>query len=158
MRQWWGIAAAGAVFLAAIVPAEARGGGGFRGGGGRVFARPAVPAVAARVGEAPRQARGFGHGFGRPFRFGQNGWAFASGYGYGLPWGDSGYDPAANPGEPDAQPEGLPPPPPWLYGYGPVPHHACFKPRLITIGRAPPKSHLPRVVYGSPLPGDCKGV
>ncbi len=156
MRQWLSIAAAGAVFLAAVPPAEARGGMGFRAGGGRVFAHPAIPAVAARAGEAPRQAHAFGHGFGRPFRFGQHGWAFASGIGYGVPWGDGSYDPA-NPGELDAPPERLPPPP-WLYGYRAPPPKVCFKPRLITIGKAAPKSHLPKVVYGSPLPGDCKGV
>ncbi len=154
MRQWLSVAAAGAVFLAAIPPADARGAVGFHAGGGRFFAHPAVhPAVTGRGDEALKQARAFR----RPFRFGQHGWGFASGGGYGVPWGDGSYDPAYLDQAAELPPEGLPPPP-WLYGYGPPPHHACFKPRLITIGRAAPKSRLPRVVYGSPLPGDCKGV
>jgi hypothetical protein len=67
-----------------------------------------------------------------------------------LPYDDAGGEAGIGLGA--ELPAGLPPP--WLYGYGP-PHQACFKPRLITIGKAAPKTHLPRVVYGGPLP--CSG-
>jgi hypothetical protein len=143
------MAAAGTLFLSAIQPADARGfagGAGLRGAGHMAE----HPAVAARPGETPKPKRAF--------RFGRHRWAFASGVGYGLPWGDGSYDPtdAGQASVPSG--EGYPPPPPpWLYGYGP-PHQSCFKPRIITIGKAPPKSHLPRVIYGGPLPCRDEGT
>lgn len=154
MRQWLSAVLAAALCLAAIPPADAKGfggGAGFHAGAGRAFARPAA---VARPAQMPRQTRTLA----RPYRFGRHGWAFASGAGYGLPWSDGSYDPT-DPGQAGMPGEGYPPPPPppWLYGYGP-PHQACFTPRIITIGKPPPKTHLPRIVYGSGAPCDEKGT
>jgi hypothetical protein len=146
MGQWLRGGAAGVLFLAAIAPADARGSAGaagFRAANGQVFVRPAV---AAKPAERPRSEHAF--------RLGRHGWAFASGVGYGMPWGDGSYDP----NDPGQVPLDDYPPPPLLYRYGPPPQLTCFRPRLITIGRPVPRSHLPRVVYGGPLPCGYKGV
>jgi hypothetical protein len=145
MRLWLNVAAAGTIFLVAILPARADARAlavftGLHGGGGRVSAHPASTA---------RLARTLHPGFRR-------GWAFASSAGYGLPWGYGGYD-QGDPGQGAGVPEGLPPPP-WLYGYGLPPHQACFQPRLIMIGKPMPKSHLPHIVYGSPPPCGYNGT
>jgi hypothetical protein len=145
MRQWLNAAAATAFFLGTIPLADARGSAGsvgFHAAGGRVSGKPAVAAKPAGMPERPT------------FRHSRQGWAFAaSGIGYGLPGGDmADYDPAlAVP-----PPEGFPAPP-LLYPYGRPPQLTCIRPRLIMIGKVAPQAHLPRVVYGGPLPCGYKG-
>lgn len=166
MRLWIGIAATAVAIIAADTqPAGARSAGfaaGFAGhGGGRVIAHPAAM---TRVAMGQRPPRPF-----HPHPFLQRGTAFASaaGYGYGFdgpppdPYNSSLEPPtdvpaAIGPGQAMDAPAGLPGPA-WLYGYGLPPRPACFKPRLIMIGKAAPKSHLPKVVYGGPLACGYKG-
>ncbi len=83
--------------------------------------------------------------------------AFASAgaaYGYGLPSNDTGFDPeqGALPLEDKARPEPLP------YVYTRPPQLSCFRPRLIVLGKPAHEPHLPRVVYGAPLPCGFHGV
>lgn len=132
-----------------------------RGGMFRPMMRPAMaaphgfagkPFTRPGTGARPVEARNPEQRF-RPARE-----AFAvagGGFGYlGYPDAYAGDYGAAGAAEPDDRP-----PPVLLYRYERPPQLTCFRPRLITIGIRPAHdAHLPKVVYGGPLPCGFKGT
>jgi hypothetical protein len=107
--------------------------------------RPGAPSTQTEALRQTQDARRFGQGYG-------NG---EGGFGYGVPGvypEQAGYDPRSVP------PEGFAP----QYGNGyevRPPQLTCFRPRLIVFGGHPTHAqHLPKVVYGGPLPCGFKGV
>ncbi len=142
MRQWLDAAALRMMLLAASVfagAAEAAPGAA----AGRGFAPGVRPNAAVRpTGSVATHNVGPGHR--RPRRS----LAFATAGLYGPVWGDM----VNGAPEPDAGPADAAEAQPPSYGCGARPP-SCFRPRLITVGRQLKLTpHLPRVVYGRPLP------
>jgi len=143
MYQWFRVSASVALLLGSTMMADARGGmAGVHGGSPTVHhsgAERLTEARRSKLGSHVRQQ------------------AFASAgvaYGYGLPVNGTGYDPeqAISPSEGADRPEPLP------YIYNRALQLTCIRPRLIVLGRPAHESHLPRVVYGTPLPCGFRGV
>lgn len=146
MRLWLYLPAAvaavltGTICVCAAAPMARGGGGAFVHAGRPVAAaRPSGGVAAHRPGHGFRPGR-------RPVGFALAGTA----YGYDPSWNDI----ANGIPESDAAPAAAVAAQPVPYDCGaPTSATACFRPRLIMVGRpARHGSYLPHVVYGGPLP------